>query len=64
MMDESATSAREASSNGRVYLDGVVANTRAAAAPKARRGLRRFVLPAILAGAAFIVLRRVRTAVD
>jgi len=44
------------STNGRVYMDGVVEKTRASAAPK-RRGLTRLLLPALIGGVAILVLR-------
>jgi hypothetical protein len=44
------------STNGRVYLDGVVQNTRAAATPKRRR-LSRLLLPALIGSIAIVTLR-------
>jgi hypothetical protein len=63
MSDQTAAEGR-ASTNGRVYLDGVVSGTRAASSPKRHSGLAWLLLPLVVAGAAFAVLRRVRSAID
>jgi hypothetical protein len=63
-MSEDTTVDSPQSTNGRVYLDGVVASTRAAAAPKKRRSIGRLLIPAVVAGAAIVAFRRLRAAID
>ena len=63
-MTEETTAGNPASTNGRVYLDGVVAGARTAAAPKRRMSLAKLLVPAIAAGAAVLILRRRRGSVD
>jgi hypothetical protein len=63
-MSEQTAADSSASTNGRVYLDGVVSGTRAAASPKRRGGITKLLVPAIAAGALLLVLRRLKVAAD
>jgi hypothetical protein len=63
-MTDEATVDSPQNTNGRVYLDAVVSNTRAASSPKRHSGLAWLMLPLVVAGAAFVILRRARTALD
>jgi hypothetical protein len=60
MSEEAKVDSKE-STNGRVYLDDVVANTREAAKPRRKRGVVLLLVPALVAGAALVAYRRAKT---